>query len=63
MAMTAMMEMVEIGMETMEMEETTEMESKIRRSRGTKGVVDLTRWFLKMETVFHISNCPEVYQV
>ncbi|GKB45994.1 putative reverse transcriptase domain-containing protein, partial [Tanacetum coccineum] len=23
----------------------------------------LTRWFEKMETVFHISNCPEKYQV
>ncbi|GKD87424.1 putative reverse transcriptase domain-containing protein [Tanacetum coccineum] len=31
--------------------------------KGTKGVVGLTRWFEKMETVFHISNCPEVYQV
>ncbi|GKF54561.1 hypothetical protein Tco_0164901 [Tanacetum coccineum] len=30
---------------------------------GTKGVVRLTRWFKKMETVFHISNCPEKYQV
>ncbi|GKF15812.1 hypothetical protein Tco_0057274 [Tanacetum coccineum] len=30
---------------------------------GTKGVVGLTRWFEKMETVFHISNCPEKYQV
>ncbi|GKG05045.1 hypothetical protein Tco_0315432, partial [Tanacetum coccineum] len=25
---------------------------------GTEGVVGLTRWFEKMETVFHISNCP-----
>ncbi|GJU71195.1 hypothetical protein Tco_1262600 [Tanacetum coccineum] len=31
--------------------------------KGTKGVVGLTRWFEKMETVFHISNCLEVYQV
>ncbi|GKG00170.1 hypothetical protein Tco_0301860, partial [Tanacetum coccineum] len=31
--------------------------------KGTKGVVGLTRWFEKMEIVFHISNCPEVYQV
>ncbi|GJT43533.1 hypothetical protein Tco_0952248, partial [Tanacetum coccineum] len=31
--------------------------------KGTKGVIGLTRWFEKMETVFHISNCPEVYQV
>ncbi|GJU64421.1 reverse transcriptase domain-containing protein [Tanacetum coccineum] len=30
---------------------------------GTECVVGLTRWFKKMETVFHISNCPEKYQV
>ncbi|GJZ03861.1 putative reverse transcriptase domain-containing protein [Tanacetum coccineum] len=30
---------------------------------GTKGVVGLTRWFEKMETVFNISNCPSKYQV
>ncbi|GKD76837.1 putative reverse transcriptase domain-containing protein, partial [Tanacetum coccineum] len=30
---------------------------------GTEGVVGLTRWFEKMETVFHISNCPPRYQV
>ncbi|GJT18505.1 putative reverse transcriptase domain-containing protein [Tanacetum coccineum] len=30
---------------------------------GMEGVVGLTRWFEKMETVFHISNCPEKYQV
>ncbi|GJY56797.1 hypothetical protein Tco_0455912, partial [Tanacetum coccineum] len=29
----------------------------------TEGVVGLTRWFEKMETVFYISNCPEKYQV
>ncbi|GJZ25463.1 hypothetical protein Tco_0569716 [Tanacetum coccineum] len=29
----------------------------------TEGVVGLTRWFEKMETVFHISNCLERYQV
>ncbi|GJY27232.1 hypothetical protein Tco_0401958 [Tanacetum coccineum] len=27
--------------------------------KGTEGVVELIRWFEKMETVFHISNCPE----
>ncbi|GKA87797.1 putative reverse transcriptase domain-containing protein [Tanacetum coccineum] len=27
------------------------------------GVVGLTRWFEKMDTVFHISNCPHKYQV
>ncbi|GJZ85305.1 putative reverse transcriptase domain-containing protein [Tanacetum coccineum] len=31
--------------------------------KGTEGVVGLTRWFEKMETVFHISNCPLKYQV
>ncbi|GKD12119.1 hypothetical protein Tco_1196526, partial [Tanacetum coccineum] len=30
---------------------------------GTKGVVGLTRWFEKIETVFHINNCPKKYQV
>ncbi|GJZ62881.1 hypothetical protein Tco_0619302 [Tanacetum coccineum] len=30
---------------------------------GTEGVVRLTRWFEKMETVFNISNCPPKYQV
>ncbi|GKC22958.1 putative reverse transcriptase domain-containing protein, partial [Tanacetum coccineum] len=31
--------------------------------KGTEGVVMLIRWFEKMETVFHISNFPEKYQV
>ncbi|GKA68720.1 hypothetical protein Tco_0768637 [Tanacetum coccineum] len=30
---------------------------------GTEGVVGLTHWFEKMEMVFHVSNCPEKYQV
>ncbi|GKB59088.1 putative reverse transcriptase domain-containing protein [Tanacetum coccineum] len=30
---------------------------------GTEGVVRLNRWFEKIEMVFHISNCPEKYQV
>ncbi|GJU76210.1 reverse transcriptase domain-containing protein [Tanacetum coccineum] len=30
---------------------------------GAKGVIGLTHWFEKMETIFHISNCPEKYQV
>nr|GFB92604.1 putative reverse transcriptase domain-containing protein [Tanacetum cinerariifolium] len=29
----------------------------------TEGIVGLTRWFEKMETVFNISNCPPKYQV
>ncbi|GKD75041.1 hypothetical protein Tco_1333323, partial [Tanacetum coccineum] len=28
----------------------------------TEGVVGLTHWFEKMETMFHINNCPEKYQ-
>ncbi|GJZ44831.1 putative reverse transcriptase domain-containing protein [Tanacetum coccineum] len=31
--------------------------------KGMEGVVRLIRWFEKMETVFHISNCLEKYQV
>ncbi|GJW10226.1 reverse transcriptase domain-containing protein, partial [Tanacetum coccineum] len=31
--------------------------------KGMEGVVGLIRCFEKMETVFHISNCPEKYQV
>ncbi|GJR63564.1 putative reverse transcriptase domain-containing protein [Tanacetum coccineum] len=31
--------------------------------KGTEGVFGLTRWFEKMEIVFHISNCLEKYQV
>ncbi|GKF91865.1 hypothetical protein Tco_0275566, partial [Tanacetum coccineum] len=30
---------------------------------GSEGVVGLTRWFEKMETVFNITNCPPKYQV
>ncbi|GJW67345.1 putative reverse transcriptase domain-containing protein [Tanacetum coccineum] len=31
--------------------------------KGTEGVVGLIRWFEKMETVFHINNCPEKSQI
>ncbi|GJW14999.1 hypothetical protein Tco_0019132 [Tanacetum coccineum] len=31
--------------------------------KGAEGVFGLTRWFEKMETVFHISNCPKKNQV
>ncbi|GJX18465.1 putative reverse transcriptase domain-containing protein [Tanacetum coccineum] len=31
--------------------------------KGTEGVVGLTRWFEKMESVFSISNCPATSQV
>ncbi|GJR14227.1 putative reverse transcriptase domain-containing protein [Tanacetum coccineum] len=30
---------------------------------GTEGIVGLTHWFEKMETVFNISNCPPKYQM
>ncbi|GJY77077.1 putative reverse transcriptase domain-containing protein [Tanacetum coccineum] len=30
---------------------------------GIKGVIGLTRWFEKMEIMFHINNCPQKYQV
>ncbi|GKC36280.1 hypothetical protein Tco_1048664, partial [Tanacetum coccineum] len=30
---------------------------------GTEGVVGLTRWYEKMGTVFHISKCPQKFQV
>nr|GEY69763.1 hypothetical protein [Tanacetum cinerariifolium] len=30
--------------------------------KGTEGVVGLTRWVKKMETIFHIINCPERFQ-
>ncbi|GKF27860.1 hypothetical protein Tco_0094202, partial [Tanacetum coccineum] len=53
---------------TMEMEmemETMEdfMKCQPTSFKGTEGVVGLIRWSEKMETVFHISNCPEKYQV
>ncbi|GJX71796.1 putative reverse transcriptase domain-containing protein, partial [Tanacetum coccineum] len=31
--------------------------------KGTEGVVGLTRWFEKMETVFHISNCLQKNEI
>ncbi|GJV24033.1 hypothetical protein Tco_1376728 [Tanacetum coccineum] len=31
--------------------------------KGTKGVVGLTQWFEKMESVFHISNCTVACQI
>ncbi|GJS30197.1 putative reverse transcriptase domain-containing protein [Tanacetum coccineum] len=34
-----------------------------RKWKWTNGVVRLTHWFVKMETVLHISNCLEKYQV
>ncbi|GJX19805.1 putative reverse transcriptase domain-containing protein [Tanacetum coccineum] len=32
-------------------------------SKGTEGVVELTQWFERMETVFHISNCSVENQI
>nr|GEV90909.1 hypothetical protein [Tanacetum cinerariifolium] len=39
------------------------LKCKLHTFSGTEGVVGLTRWFEKMETVFNISNCPSKYQV
>ncbi|GJU49227.1 putative reverse transcriptase domain-containing protein [Tanacetum coccineum] len=39
------------------------LKCKPQNFTGTEGVVGLTRWFEKMETVFNISNCPPKYQV
>ncbi|GKE61062.1 putative reverse transcriptase domain-containing protein [Tanacetum coccineum] len=55
------MEMEEEEMEEMETEE--EMAITLEDLCLLERVVGLTRWFKKMETVFHISNCPEKYQV
>ncbi|GKE65490.1 hypothetical protein Tco_1519651 [Tanacetum coccineum] len=39
------------------------LKCKLQNFSGTEGVVGLTCWFEKMETVFNISNCPPKYQV
>ncbi|GJR79696.1 putative reverse transcriptase domain-containing protein [Tanacetum coccineum] len=39
------------------------LKCKPQNFSGTEGVVGLTRWFKKIETVFNISNCPPKYQV
>ncbi|GKA38223.1 hypothetical protein Tco_0730774, partial [Tanacetum coccineum] len=39
------------------------LKCKPQNFSGTEGVVGLTRWFEKMETVFNISNCIPKYQV
>ncbi|GJV94253.1 hypothetical protein Tco_1545830 [Tanacetum coccineum] len=39
------------------------LKCKLHNFSGTEGIVGLTRWFEKMETVFNISNCPPKYQV
>ncbi|GJR96118.1 reverse transcriptase domain-containing protein [Tanacetum coccineum] len=36
---------------------------RLRSFKGTKGVVGLIRWSENIETVFHINNCLERYQV
>ncbi|GJX09001.1 hypothetical protein Tco_0198860 [Tanacetum coccineum] len=40
-----------------------EMRIQMRMVEGTKGVVELIRWFEKMKAVFYISNFPEKSQV
>nr|GFA43338.1 hypothetical protein [Tanacetum cinerariifolium] len=39
------------------------MKCKPLNFKGIKGVVELTQWFEKMETVFHISNCSVENQI
>ncbi|GJY39686.1 reverse transcriptase domain-containing protein [Tanacetum coccineum] len=39
------------------------MKCKHRYFKGTEGVVELTQWFKRMETVFRISNCPMENQI
>ncbi|GJU53558.1 hypothetical protein Tco_1227272 [Tanacetum coccineum] len=39
------------------------LKCKLLDFKGTEGVVGLTRWFEKMESVFSISNCPATSQV
>ncbi|GJR27935.1 hypothetical protein Tco_1104167 [Tanacetum coccineum] len=53
------------GMEMagMEMVRMDFMKCQPLNFKGTKGVFGLIRWFEKMETVFHISNCLEKSQV
>ncbi|GKC30375.1 reverse transcriptase domain-containing protein [Tanacetum coccineum] len=38
-------------------------QEQLRNNGGTEGVVGLTQWFEKMESVFHISNCTVGNQV
>ncbi|GKD07667.1 putative reverse transcriptase domain-containing protein [Tanacetum coccineum] len=38
-------------------------DNHISRTGGTEGVVELTQWFEKMETVFSISNCSVENQI
>ncbi|GJX34512.1 putative reverse transcriptase domain-containing protein, partial [Tanacetum coccineum] len=75
---TAIMEMVRMEMVEMEIQmrmvevidlllenahTRTSMKCQPLNFKGTKGVVGLIRWFENMETVFHIRNCLEKYQV
>ncbi|GKF94737.1 hypothetical protein Tco_0284437 [Tanacetum coccineum] len=58
-------EMEEIEMEEMEIECTYQdfLKCQPLNFNGTEGVVGLTCWFKKMETILYISNCLEKYQV
>ncbi|GJZ22370.1 putative reverse transcriptase domain-containing protein [Tanacetum coccineum] len=51
----------ETGMEDDQQDD--HVETDVNNGNGNEGVVGLARWFEKMETVFHISNCPPRYQV
>ncbi|GJY09811.1 hypothetical protein Tco_0377996 [Tanacetum coccineum] len=66
-ATMAIMEMVEMEMVEIEMVEIEMVEIKIVEMEIQMRLIEmlglLTRWFEKMETMFHISNCLEKYQV
>ncbi|GJZ52772.1 putative reverse transcriptase domain-containing protein [Tanacetum coccineum] len=52
----------ETEIENEQQDDNVEVNVNNGNGNGTEGVVGLTRWFEKMETVFHISNCPPRYQ-
>ncbi|GJS61979.1 putative reverse transcriptase domain-containing protein [Tanacetum coccineum] len=62
MGMEQKSETKEMEMKETEKTEMEEMDTEMGIMR-TEGVVGLTRWFEKMETVFNISNYPPKYQV
>nr|GEY54248.1 putative reverse transcriptase domain-containing protein [Tanacetum cinerariifolium] len=61
MEMATVIEIEEMVMNCVEME--MGMEEMPLNFKGIEGVVGLIRWCEKMETMFHISNCPKRYQV
>ncbi|GJX97233.1 hypothetical protein Tco_0353031 [Tanacetum coccineum] len=54
---------LEAGARVDTLEDTAEAQEASRASKAPEGVVDLTRWFEKMEFVFNISNFTAASQV